>query len=63
MAGKTKIGQFLKSRGSNQMEAASVIGITPSMFSLKANGFNQREIDKLAKHYSMDEVEIKNVFF
>lgn len=63
MAGKSKIGQFLKSRGSNQKEAAEAIGITSSTFSLKANGFSKREIEKLAKRYDMDDAEIKNVFY
>lgn len=63
MAGKSKIAQFLKSRGSNQKEAAQVIGVTASTFSLKANGFTGREIDKLARHYKMNDIEIKNVFY
>lgn len=63
MAGKTKIAEFLKTRKSNQGEAASVIGVSQSTFSVKANGFSAKEIEKLAKHYDMSEAEIKNVFY
>lgn len=63
MAGKSSIGQFLKEKGSNQREAAAVVGISQSAFSLKANGFSKREIDKLARHYNMNDIEIKNVFY
>lgn len=65
MAGQTKIGRFLKSRGSSQNEAAKVIGVSVTTFSSKANGltqFKQNEMKRLAEHYGMDAVEIKNVF-
>lgn len=62
MAGKSKIGQFLKSRGSNQKEAAAVLGMHHSTFSIKANGFTDDEIAKLAEHYKMTDWEISEVF-
>lgn len=62
MAGKTRISQFLKSKGSNQNEAARVIGVTPSTFSLKAKGFTEEEKDKLAEHYGMTKRERRKVF-
>lgn len=62
MAGKTKIGQFLKSRKSSQIEAAEVLGITQSTFSLKARGWTDDEKAKLAEHYSMTGDEIREVF-
>lgn len=62
MAGKTRISQFLKSKGSNQNEAAQVIGVSPSVFSIKAKGFTDEEKDKLAAHYGMTKRERKKVF-
>lgn len=64
--GRTKVAEFLKSRGSNQTEAATVIGITPQSLSLKANGrmgFWVSEVMAMAKHYHMTDEEIKYVFF
>lgn len=62
MAGKTKISQYLKSKGSNQNEAAKVIGVTPSTFSIKATGFTEEEKDKLAEYYGMTTRERKRLF-
>lgn len=59
MAGRTKISQFLKSKGSSQKEAAEMLGITQCSFSQKANGFTEREIEKLAEHYGANAEEIK----
>lgn len=61
MAGKTRIGQFLKAKGSSQNEAAKLLGISPCAFSLKANGFSEEEVGKLAKHYKMTEEEVEDV--
>lgn len=66
MAGKTKMGQFLKSKGSNQNEAAEVIGKSAITFSMKANGvsqFKQDEIKALIERYAMTTDEIMEVFF
>lgn len=66
MAGSTRVGQFLKKRGSSQGEAASVLGISEPAFSAKANGknaFKLCELQKLAKHYSMTSEEIIGLFF
>lgn len=62
MAGKTRVGQFLKSKGSSQKEAAELLGISTSTFSQKANGFNESEICKMAEHYGMTDDEIAKVF-
>lgn len=65
MAGKTRIGQFLKSKGSTQGEAAELLGISRTSFSSKANGtfdFKASEIKKLAERYGMTACEIKDVF-
>ena len=65
MAGQTRIGQFLKSKGSNQCEAAKVIGKSAATFSMKANGysqFKQDEIKALAKHYEMTPEEVMETF-
>ena len=51
---KTKIGAFLKTRKSNQNEAAKLLGISVTAFSMKATGrnqFKQNEIKKLADEY------------
>lgn len=58
MAGKTKISQLLKSKGSSQKKAAEVLGITQGAFSLKANGFSEAEIEKLAEHCGVQAKEI-----
>lgn len=66
MAGRTKIARYLKARGSNQIEAAALLEVTPATFSNKANGktqFTQREMKKLAERYGMGPWEIKVVFF
>jgi hypothetical protein len=66
MAGQTKMGQFLKSRGSNQNEAAEAIGVSTTSFSGKSNGkrpFKQWEIKKLAERYNMTAQELYDVFF
>lgn len=62
MAGKTKISQFLKTKGSNQGEAAQVIGVSESVFSIKAKGFTDEEKGKLAAHYGMTDDEMSEVF-
>lgn len=62
MAGKSKISRWLKSKGSSQNEAAAVLGINKSSFSLKANGFSDKEKKKLAEHYAMTDEEIKELF-
>lgn len=66
MAGRTRIGQFLKTRKSTQKDAAQELGVTVATFSNKANGyteFKQSEIKKLADMYDMSNAEIRNVFF
>ena len=62
MASRTKMGQFLKKRGSSQVEAAELLGMRPSAFSMKARGFSEGEKEKLARHYSMTEDEAREVF-
>ncbi len=62
MASKTNMGQFLKKKGSSQIEAAKVLGITESVFSIKARGWTDREKEKLAEHYSMTDEEVLEVF-
>lgn len=62
----TKIGSFLKSKGSSQNEAAELLGISVQSFSHKANGkrsFKQHEIKNLITHYNMSKDDIWNVFF
>lgn len=62
----TKLGMFLKGRGSTQNEAAAVLGISVTSMSGKAQGktpFKQGEIKKLADHYKMTDGELREVFF
>lgn len=65
MAGKTKIGRFLHSKGITQAQAAAYLGITETAFSNKAQGvtqFKQGEIAMLAKLCRMADAEIREVF-
>lgn len=62
----TKLGDFLKKRGSTQNEAAALLGISVASVSGKARGktpFKQGEIKKLAEHYEMTDSELREVFF
>ena len=66
MAGKTKFGRFLGSRGSNQTEAAGLLGISVTAMSMKARGetnFKLDELRKLKAHYNMTGQEVLDVFF
>ena len=63
---KTRIGDFLKSRGSSQNEAAEVLGISVASMSMKANGttnFKLSELRKLKERYGMTGEEVIDVFF
>lgn len=62
----TKIGRFLKSRGSSQLEAAEALGISSAAMSMKAKGktsFKLDELRKLKEHYHMTGQEVLDVFF
>lgn len=63
---KTKMGRFLKSRGSTQNEAARIVGISKTAMSFKVRGysdFKAEEIKKLADYYDMTNEEIASIFF
>lgn len=65
MAGKSKVGQYLKSRGSTQREAAKVLHLTETSFSNKANGYREFKLDEIKKlkdAYGMTWEEVEEVF-
>lgn len=62
----TKVGALLKKKGIKQKDAAKVLRISESAFSLKCNGwctFKQNEIAKLREEYGFTEEEIMQTFF
>lgn len=62
----TKIGSFLKSKGSTQNEAAGLLGISVQSFSNKVNRkqpFKQHEIKNLIQHYDMSKDDLWELFF
>lgn len=62
----TKVGAFLKSKGSTQNEAAELLGISVQSFSGKVNNkqpFKLHEIKNLIQHYNMTKEDIWDVFF
>ena len=61
----TKLKDFLRKRGSTQNEAASVLGISATSMSAKAQGkspFKSGEMKKLVDHYQMTDAEVREVF-
>lgn len=62
----TKLGAFLKARGSKQADVAELLGISQTALSMKANGktpFKQGEIERIKKHFDMTPEEIDRLFF
>ncbi|MBR1445465.1 MAG: helix-turn-helix transcriptional regulator [Alloprevotella sp.] len=60
-----RIKQMLSAKGATQGEAAKLLGLSQTSFSLKANGkncFTQSEIRKLAEHYKLSPQEVVDVF-
>lgn len=56
-----KMRRFLKEKESTQKEAAEAIGISAGTFSIKANGFTEGEVAKLAYYYGVTKDEIEEL--